>query len=65
VPWRLLLTSSQVSALPDEGQKLPELREMMRKNPWDPSTVFDWALIASTWHQYWDSSTPFLIKKSM
>jgi len=64
VLWRLLQTSSQVSALPDEGQKLPELRSMMRSNPWDPHTVFDWKLIADTWHQYWDHSKPVLLEKS-
>ena len=62
--WQLLQTSSQVSALPDEGQKLPELRQMMRTNPWDPNTQFDWELISRTWHQYWDRGKPILIEKS-
>ncbi|WOJ96511.1 sulfotransferase [Congregibacter brevis] len=64
VLWQLLKTSSQVSALPDEGQKLPELRNMMRDNPWDPSTTFDWDLISTTWHHYWDSEKPVLLEKS-
>ena len=62
--WRLLQTSSQVSALPDEGQKLPELREMMRTRPWDSDTEFDWNLISNTWHRYWDLSKPILLEKS-
>ncbi|MFK8041803.1 sulfotransferase family protein [Congregibacter sp.] len=62
--WQLLKTSSQVSALPDEGQKLPELRKMMRENPWDPSTIFDWNLISTIWHQYWDPKKPVLLEKS-
>jgi hypothetical protein len=64
VLWRLLQTSSQVSALPDEGQKLPELRTMMRDKPWDPKTCFDWDLIYHTWHSYWDSSKAVLLEKS-
>lgn len=64
VLWRLLQTSSQVSALPDEGQKLPELRSMMRNKPWDVNTVFDWNVISRTWHGYWDCSKSILLEKS-
>lgn len=64
VLWQLLKTSSQVSALPDEGQKLPELRAMMRENPWDPNTTFDWDLIARVWHQHWSDSKAILLEKS-
>lgn len=64
VLWRLLQTSSQVSALPDEGQKLPELRSMMRERPWDPDTVFDWELVSKTWHRYWDGDKAILLEKS-
>jgi hypothetical protein len=64
VLWRLLQTSRQVAALPDEGQKLPELEAMMRKEPWDPERQFDWALIRSVWERYWDLSRPVLLEKS-
>lgn len=62
--WRLLQTSAQVSALPDEGQKLPELREMMRRDPWDPQRHFDWSLISAVWHRHWDLDKPLLLEKS-
>jgi hypothetical protein len=60
----LLQTSARVAALPDEGQKLPELRAMMRNQPWNPETVFDWEHISQIWHQYWDDSKPVLLEKS-
>ena len=64
VLWRLLQTSNSVSALPDEGQKLPELRDEMRKDPWDPDRQFDWDVIKKTWHEYWDNTQPILLEKS-
>jgi hypothetical protein len=64
VLWRLLQTSGQVAALPDEGQKLPELKAMMRKEPWNPERQFDWALIRGVWESYWDLSRPVLLEKS-
>ncbi|MFK7831541.1 MAG: sulfotransferase [Congregibacter sp.] len=64
VLWQVLQTSSSVSALPDEGQKLPELAQMMRREPWNPATPFDWPLIYQTWRRYWDLSRPILLEKS-
>lgn len=37
---------------------------MMRHEPWNPHTRFDWPLIAKTWRQYWDLSRPVLLEKS-
>jgi hypothetical protein len=62
--WRLLQTSASVAALPDEGQKLPELRSMMRSDPWNPDAALDWAQIDAVWHSYWDLSKPVLLEKS-
>ena len=64
VLWRLLQTSRAVSALPDEGQKLPELRAMMRDDPWNPARHFDWQRISHVWHAHWDLERPVLLEKS-
>ena len=64
VLWRLLQTSAAVSALPDEGQKLPELRAMMRDDPWNPDRVFDWERIGDVWHRHWDPARPVFLEKS-
>lgn len=62
--WQLLQSSAQVAALPDEGQKLPELAPMMRQQPWNPETQFDWQTISKVWHGYWDLTRPVLLEKS-
>lgn len=64
VLWRLLQTAPTVAALPDEGQKLPELRAMMRDDPWNPRREFDWPAISTVWHRYWDLQRPVLLEKS-
>lgn len=62
--WRLLQSSRRVAALPDEGQKLPELRDEMRREPWNPEREFPWARISEVWHGYWDLARPVLLEKS-
>jgi len=62
--WKLLSTSSNVSALPSEGQFIPELEAMMREKPWRREHVLPWPTIKSVWHSYWDSSKPILLEKS-
>ena len=32
-----------------EGQMMPQLRDMMRRQPWKKSTVFDWSVIRAQW----------------
>lgn len=64
VLWQLLQTSRRVAALPDEGQKLPELRDEMRRDPWNPAREFPWGRISEVWHGYWDLSKPILLEKS-
>lgn len=62
--WKLIATSPRVSSLPKEGQFIPEVREIMRKEPWNPEIHLPWDLIKTTWEGYWDQSKPFLVEKS-
>jgi hypothetical protein len=62
--WKLLATSENVSALPDEGQFLPELENLMREKPWNAHHVLPWAQIKSVWDSYWDLTKPVLLEKS-
>lgn len=62
--WNLVSTSSQVSALPREGQKLPEVRKILRNDPWNETMEVPWARIKDEWHKYWESEKPLMIEKS-
>ncbi|MFT4519934.1 MAG: hypothetical protein ACI9JM_002334 [Halioglobus sp.] len=62
--WKLLSTSDSVSALPSEGQFLPELEELMRDKPWNAEHQLPWPQIKSVWESYWDHSKPVLLEKS-
>lgn len=62
--WKLLATSNNVSALPDEGQFLPEVKSLMRGNPLDPDKQIPWEQVESVWNGYWDMSKPILLEKS-
>ncbi len=62
--WKLLSTSDNVSALPDEGQFLPELKDLMRDRPWDAEHALPWPDIKAVWDAYWDPSKPVLLEKS-
>jgi len=62
--WKLVATSNAVSSLPMEGQYLPELREIMRKDPWNANAPLPWKRIKEVWEQYWDLSKPLLVEKS-
>lgn len=62
--WKLLSTSANASALPDEGQFLPELESVMREKPWDAGRALPWPRIKQVWESYWDSSKPVLLEKS-
>lgn len=62
--WKLLSTSANVSALPDEGQFLPELKELMRARPWDTDHTLPWEDIKVVWDTYWDTRKPVLLEKS-
>lgn len=62
--WKLLDTSNNVSALPAEGQFLPELKDIMREKPWDAERALPWPQIKDVWESYWDHSKPVLLEKS-
>ncbi|NND68065.1 MAG: hypothetical protein HKN19_10800 [Halioglobus sp.] len=62
--WKLLATSERVSALPKEGQFLPEVEPIMRERPWDRDNALPWRDIRAAWEQYWDHSKPILLEKS-
>jgi len=64
VLWKLLSTSGNVSALPDEGQFLPELKEIMRERPWDSGHTLPWPEIKRVWESYWDRDKPVWLEKS-
>jgi hypothetical protein len=62
--WKLLSTSANVSAMPTEGQFLPELEELMRDKPWDANHPLPWPEIKRVWESYWDKDKPILLEKS-
>lgn len=62
--WKLLSTSVNVSALPMEGQFLPELKELMRDKPWDAARALPWPDIKAVWESYWDKDKPVWLEKS-
>ncbi len=64
VLFRLIETSAHVSALPGEGQFLPEVTETMRAAPWDKGQPLPWADIRAAWETYWDKTKPLLLEKS-
>ncbi|CAA0122719.1 Uncharacterised protein [Halioglobus japonicus] len=62
--WKLLSTSANVSALPLEGQFLPEVKDIMRDSPWKAEAALPWPEIKRVWETYWDKSKPLLLEKS-
>ena len=62
--WRLVATSPAVSTLPSEGQFLPEVENIMRKNPWNADVLLPWEMIKEVWEGYWDLERPILVEKS-
>lgn len=62
--WKLISTSRNVSALPDEGQFLPEARPLMRGNSVNPEKHIPWSAVEIIWRRYWDLSKPILLEKS-
>jgi len=64
VLWRLVSTSSAVSALPAEGQFLSEVSGVMRQTPWNSDLKLPWKDIKKVWDGYWDQDKPLLLEKS-
>jgi len=64
VLWKLLATSPQVSAFETEGQHLPDVRDVMRRDPWNPNATMPWEQIKKAWMRQWDLNKPILLEKS-
>ena len=62
--WKLLATSENVSSLPQEGQFLPELKDLMRDKPWDANHALPWPEIKRVWESHWDNNKSVLVEKS-
>jgi hypothetical protein len=64
VLWKLVSTSKAVSSHPSEGQFLPEVKEVMRRDPWNSAVKLPWHRIKEVWDSYWDQNKPLLVEKS-
>jgi hypothetical protein len=53
-----------VSALPAEGQFLPEVEDVMRADPWNENFEMPWPSIKAVWERYWDHDKALLVEKS-
>ena len=62
--WRLLATSDAVSALADEGLRLPHVHRLIEGDPWDSDYPLPWDEIQQVWSQIWDPTKPLRIEKS-
>lgn len=62
--WKLLATSPNASALPAEGQFLPEVESIMRDRPWHRDRDMPWEEIRAAWETHWDMDKPVLLEKS-
>ncbi|MCA8949212.1 MAG: sulfotransferase [Planctomycetes bacterium] len=62
--WNLVSTSEAVSALPTEGQFLPEVAELMRHEPWNRDRELPWPRIKAVWDAHWDHRKSVLVEKS-
>lgn len=62
--YKLLSTSESVSCLPNEGQFIDEVKDIMRDSCWDSEKHMPWPYIKTVWHRYWDESKFYLVEKS-
>ncbi|MCR9245783.1 MAG: sulfotransferase [bacterium] len=62
--WNLVSTSDAVSSLPSEGQFLPEVRDEMRREPWNREVRLSWPRIKAVWDEHWDHDKAVLVEKS-
>jgi hypothetical protein len=60
----LIATSDKVSGFASEGQFLPEVKDVMRADPWNPDHQLPWEEIKDIWLRYWDLDKPLLLEKS-
>ncbi|GAB4263727.1 MAG: hypothetical protein Kow0080_02330 [Candidatus Promineifilaceae bacterium] len=61
---KLLATSPNVTALPFEGQFMPDAQPLMRTDPWNPKVKLDWPKIKTVWEASWDLTKPIRLEKS-
>lgn len=64
VLWKILQTSPVVSAMPKEGQFMPEVRGIMRNQPYDLARPMPWDRIRGVWEHHWNMKKPILLEKS-
>ena len=62
--WRILSTAKEVSALPQEGQFLPSVRNIMREGHWDEDKKMPWEYIKEQWRKEWDLGKSVFLEKS-
>lgn len=62
--WKLVSSSESVSALPKEGQFLPETKGLMRAQAWNKDIELPWGEIKQIWHTYWDQEKSLFLEKS-
>ena len=61
---QILASSPHVSALPDEGMQMNEVRDWMLQDRWDEDKQMPWLDIEKAWKQHWDLDKPILLEKS-
>jgi hypothetical protein len=63
VLWKLIASSENVSSLPAEGQFLPEIKEIARRNAWNDEATQPWPWFKEIWESYWQEK-PYKVEKS-
>jgi hypothetical protein len=63
VLWKLIASSDNVSSLPQEGQFLPEIEDVARRDPWNGEITLPWISFKQVWEKYWQD-LPYKIEKS-
>ena len=64
VLWKLCGTSPVVSALPNEGQYIPTVKQVLVRDPWAEERILPWPFIRQAWERYWDLGADVLLEKS-
>jgi len=62
--WKILGTSPNVSSLPDEGQHLEPVADVLQEDRWNEYKKMPWEEIKEAWEEYWDLEQPILLEKS-
>src|SRR5512145_3089051 len=60
---RILATSPNVAAMPEEGQTyVPEILFIPER--WNPALAIDWKEVRRSWEKVWDPAKPVRLEKS-